>query len=82
MRAANTEIAELLTVENTFFDDIEWCIENGGEYLDCILDWCDTNNAEFEVAAALIKNNQNMKLEVTKEAERLNLIPKTKRLKL
>lgn len=80
--ANEDDIIELLTAENGFFDDVEKCIELGGEYLDCILDWCDKNNAEFEVVANLIKNNQNLKLEVTKEAERLNLIPKTKRLKL
>jgi hypothetical protein len=49
-------------------------------YMDAIIEYCDTNDVEIEVAASLISNNLKSKIQL--EAEDLNFLPKSNTTKL
>lgn len=49
-------------------------------YMDAILEYCDQNDVEIEVAASLISNNLKSKIQL--EAEDLNFLPKSNTTKL
>ena len=53
------------------------CEEDGFEYIDAVVHWCEKNNMEVEYAASMIKQDQNIMSSIEGEAEKLNFIKKT-----
>jgi hypothetical protein len=49
-------------------------------YMDAIIEYCEHNDVEIEVAASLISNNLKSKIQL--EAEDLNFLPKSNTTKL
>jgi hypothetical protein len=49
-------------------------------YMDAIIEYCEQNEVEIEVAASLISNNLKSKIQL--EAEDLNFLPKSNTTKL
>jgi hypothetical protein len=49
-------------------------------YMDAIIEYCEHNDVEIEVAASLISNNLKSKIQL--EAEGLNFLPKSNTTKL
>ena len=49
-------------------------------YMDAIIEYCEQNEVEIEVAASLIWNNLKSKIQL--EAEDLNFLPKSNTTKL
>lgn len=56
------------------------CIEKQMEYIDAVVHWCDINNIEVELAAALVQKDPVMKSMIQTEAEDLNYLKKTAKL--
>lgn len=50
------------------------------DYFEAVILYCEKNNLEVEVAAALIKQNPIVKAKIQLAAEDLNMIKKTSRL--
>ena len=71
-----------MTIKTTseFIDIIEKMISKGHTPLDAAEIFCKKNNLEIESVAVIIKSSPKLKAKFRKEAERLNLIPKTCRL--
>ena len=51
--------------------------EKNIEYFEAVMYYCEKNNIEVETAAALIKQNQILKLQIQYEAENLNMVRKS-----
>lgn len=49
-------------------------------YMDAILEYCEKNDVEIEVAASLISNNLKSKIQL--EAEDLNFLPRSNTTRL
>lgn len=49
-------------------------------YIEAVTYFCEKNNVEVEIAAALIKGNPRIKSAVQIEGEDLNILPKSARL--
>lgn len=49
-------------------------------YMDAIIDYCEKNKVEIEVAASLISNNLKSKIQL--EAEELNFLPRSNTTRL
>lgn len=49
-------------------------------YMDAILEYCENNDVEIEVAASLISNNLKSKIQL--EAEDLNFLPRSNTTRL
>lgn len=64
---------------NTFIAEIENMMSTKGydSYIDAIVDYCKTNGMDVETAASMLKNSVKMKSKIQKEAEKVNLLPKT-----
>lgn len=54
--------------------------DQGMEYIEAIVYYCDLNGIEIETAASLIKGSAKMKAKVQIEAENLNYLPKSGKL--
>lgn len=64
-----------------FMQEIDKLVEEEGmEYIEAIIYYCEANDIEIETAAALIKGSAKMKAKVQLEAENLNYIPKSGKL--
>lgn len=64
-----------------FLKEIEQlAIEQGAEYIDVVVEYCNRRGIEIEVAAAIIKKSELIKSKIQQEAEDLNILPKTSRL--
>ena len=75
-------IYQYFNPENTFIAEIESHVKrSNGEYLDCILHFCQKRNLEIEQVIPLIKNTPAFKVAVQKEAEKLNFLKKKKKRK-
>ena len=72
-------ILEFISSETNFIKVIEDQVRiSNGEYIDCIVHFCQKRNIEVEQIVPLIKNNPLFKSAFQKEAERLNFIKKKK----
>lgn len=56
------------------------CIEKQMEYIDAVVHWCELNDVEVEMAAALVQKDPVMKSLIQNEAENLNILKKTAKL--
>lgn len=56
------------------------CLDKQMEYIDAVVHWCDINNIEVELAAALVQKDPVMKSMIQTEAEDLNYLKKTAKL--
>jgi hypothetical protein len=66
---------------STFMQEIDKLVEDEGlEYIEAIIYYCEVNDIEIETAASLIKGSAKMKAKVQLEAENLNYIPKSGKL--
>lgn len=64
-------------------DQIESLVSSHNiDYIDACLLFCEKNGYEVEVIGDIIKQNQNIKLRIEKEAETLNYLRKTERIEL
>ena len=54
--------------------------ENGLDYIDAVVDYCNKNNLEIEAIAEIIQKLPNLKLKIEIEAEELHYLKKTTRL--
>jgi len=64
-----------------FFKEIERiCEKDNLDYMDAILDYCETKGMDVEVAAKFINTNLAMKSKIRLEAENLNYLEQTARL--
>ena len=77
---SKVEIASIKT-PSTFMQEIDKLVEEEGlEYIEAIIYYCEVNDIEIETAASLIKGSAKMKAKVQLEAENLNYIPKSGKL--
>lgn len=61
-----------------FISEIEKMVDGGYEnYIDAIVFYCQKTGMDVETAASLLKNSAKIKSKIQKEAEKLNLLPKT-----
>jgi hypothetical protein len=64
-----------------FMQQIDKLVEEDGmEYIEAIVYYCEMNDIEIETAASLIKGSAKMKAKVQIEAENLNYLPKSGKL--
>lgn len=63
-----------------FTTAIESMINEGFDYIDAVVNYCEKNKIEIEVAAALVKLSPKLKTKLKAQARRLNLLKK-KRVK-
>lgn len=49
-------------------------------YMEAVIEYCEKNNLDVETAAALLKTSTKIKSKIQKEAEGVNLLPKTSNL--
>lgn len=54
--------------------------ENGIDYIDAVISYCEDNNLEIESVADIIQKLPNLKLKIELEAEELHYLKKTARL--
>lgn len=63
---------------NVFINEIEELKKKGYDnYIDTIIDYCAKNNMDVETAASMLKSSTKMKSILQKEAESINMLPKT-----
>lgn len=68
---------------SSFSNDVrQLCFEKQMEYIDAVVHWCEINNVEVELAAALVEKDPLMKSVIQAEAENLNYLKKTAKLPL
>lgn len=68
-------------LKSNFLSEIEdLCKNNGMEYIDAVLHWCEENKIEIELIANLIKKDNVLKSKIRVEAENLNFLKKGARL--
>jgi len=66
---------------NSFIIEIENMIQKGYQsYIDAVIDYCSKNNIDIETAASMLKTSTKLKSKIQKEAEDINLLPKTNNL--
>lgn len=64
-----------------FIKTIEHLVKNDGlDYIDAVVFYCESNNIEIETAASIIRNSTYIKSNIQIEAENLNFLPKRARL--
>ncbi len=64
-----------------FVKQIETIVkEHNLEYMDAVIHYCEKNNIELEVAAAVVRGNPHLKSNIQLEAEGLNFLPKRAKL--
>ncbi len=79
MTLTANNILEYINPDMNFIAEIERHVQgSNGEYLDCILHFCQVRNIEIEQVVPLIKNTPSFKIAVQKEAERLNFLKRKK----
>jgi hypothetical protein len=73
---------EFMTIKTTFnfINIIEKMISEGHTPLDAVEIFCRKNNIEIESVAVIIKSSPKLKAKFRREAEKLNLLPKTLKL--
>lgn len=77
---SKVEIASIKS-PSVFMQEIDKLVEEEGlEYIEAIIYYCEVNDIEIETAASLIKGSAKMKAKVQLEAENLNYIPKSGKL--
>lgn len=77
---SKVEIASIKS-PSMFMQEIDKLVEEEGlEYIEAIIYYCEVNDIEIETAASLIKGSAKMKAKVQLEAENLNYIPKSGKL--
>lgn len=85
-KLANEEEITQLLVTNTslIIEQIESLVKGDSytTYLDATVQWANSNNIEVEVLAKIIKKNPKMMGLLEIDAEKLNYLPKTSRLKI
>jgi len=65
-----------------FIDEIENMRNNGIEYIDAVIHWCEKNKIEVEYVASFIKKDPVFKSKLQEEAENLNILKRGARLPL
>ena len=55
-------------------------IKDGVPYIDAIVEYCDKNSLEIEVAGEIIRRSPILKAKIYEEAEELNLVERQVRL--
>lgn len=79
--ADNVIINPNLTTES-FSLEIERLVKNYNlDYIDAITHFCEKNNVEIETVASIVKSNLRIKSRIQSEAENLNYLPKSAKLK-
>jgi len=71
------------TLQSTteFIRIIERLVKDDGlDYIDAVIFYCEQNNVEIETAASIIRNSTYIKSNIQIEAENLNFLPKRARL--
>lgn len=64
-----------------FVKEIERIVADAGaDYIDAVVDYCTKRGIEVETAAAIIRKSELLKSKIQREAEDLNILPKTARL--
>jgi hypothetical protein len=64
-----------------FYKEIEKLVKaHNLTYMDAIVFYCERNDVEIEVAAAMIKGNFRIKSHIQQEGELLHFLPKTAKL--
>lgn len=65
-----------------FSVEIERLVKNFNlDYIDAITYFCEKNNIEIETIASIVKSNLRIKSKIQSEAENLNYLPKSAKLK-
>jgi hypothetical protein len=66
---------------NVFISEIEELKKKGYDsYIDVIIDYCSKNGMDVETAASMLKSSTKMKSILQKEAESINMLPKSDNL--
>lgn len=66
---------------DSFEKEVTRLTSGGADMIDAVTTWCYDNNVEVEVGAALLKKSHVLRARIRKDAENLNLIPKSTRIK-
>ena len=53
---------------------------SGSDYIDAVVQYCDENEIDIEVAASIIKSSSRLKSNIRLEAENVNMVSKSRRL--
>jgi predicted aldo/keto reductase-like oxidoreductase len=61
-------------------NEISDMIQAGIPYIDAIVEYCEKNSLEIEVAGEIIRRSPILKAKIYEEAEELNLVEKQVRL--
>jgi len=76
------EIKDTLS-PNNFISEINEIVKNDGvDYMDAVLHYCETKGIEIEAVAGLIKKDGVIKGKIQDEAEKLNFLPRSAKLPL
>jgi Phage late-transcription coactivator len=73
---------DILSTNDFPFQIEEIVKEKGVSYLDSIEIWCNQNGKDILAGAELVKKTPIIREKIKAEAEDLNLLPKTSRLKI
>lgn len=77
---SKVEVASIKS-PTSFMQEIDKLVEEEGlEYIEAIIYYCEVNDIEIETAASLIKGSAKMKAKVQIEAENLNYLPRSGKL--
>lgn len=77
---SDLKFSKIMT-SNSFYEEIDTLVSvHNLSYMDAIVHFCEKNEIEIEVAAAMIKENFRIKSTMQQEGEELNFLPKTAKL--
>jgi len=76
----NLKFSKMMS-SDIFYKEIEKLVNaHNLTYMDAIVFYCERNDVEIEVAAAMIKGNFRIKSHIQQEGELLHFLPKTAKL--
>ena len=76
----NLKFSKMMS-SDIFYKEIEKLVKaHNLTYMDAIVFYCERNDVEIEVAAAMIKGNFRIKSHIQQEGELLHFLPKTAKL--
>ena len=77
---SDLKFSKIMT-SDSFYEEIDELVSlHEISYMDAIVHFCEKNEMEIEVAAAMIKGNFRIKSFMQQEGEQLNFLPKTAKL--
>lgn len=77
---SDLKFSKIMT-SDSFYEEIDELVSlHELSYMDAIVHFCEKNDMEIEVAAAMIKGNFRIKSFMQQEGEQLNFLPKTAKL--